>query len=840
MFNQSFVSGAEPWKNIVDGVYVTQNITSVYDGSSSVYGLENVTRLVGMSQVEDIWAGMMVWLLVIFAILLSAIQLGFFFRWVLRLVRQNPEEDLRAKNMPFSMGNVIRLVFSYFLLPIVTLSLFQLVVASRSSVYLVALAVVTIALIVGFAAWLIYLIASTRPRSHLFDDLATVLLYGPLYNTYSDEAAAFALIPVLLTFLRGIALGAVQASGIAQLVILAACEVVQMLTLHAFRPFHSPTSMNAYHTGFSALRFVTVILMVAFSPTMGVLEGPKGWIGYVILLIHGAVLVFGFFLNALQTIIEVVARMCGAGGDDSRGQTRGGLSRIFGARQLQRRISRRGATSRQSQLSTTAMLDTVPASKRGYGRVRSESAGSMGIMLHQQQRSSSVLDGRSIDAYSLPMGGSSFPPGTPGEVSTFSFLPSPGQATRPQPTADPYYRAPRARRQNSEDIGGTPPYHRSRQSVGSIDLADKRMSKAGASFPDLPDTDNSPTRGQTPAPPQAYTPVFAPRADYSTREVDFYYGVRGPALNSDGPGRKLGTGPADPTSPVSTATGWLKGLFGGKTKEKGKGFEVVRSARMPPAMKARGGEFADEGPPEGIPVAMGVLRNGPIESDDEDSSPRVKRGKKRDLLDDEGEESQADDEEERDIGTTKLAEGPPLLPDLDAGESFKVPSRLNSAKTVKTSRQTSRRTARGVELEPLPDVPRKSSKRNSGVDFIKNPLVNLVPPAEAGPSPTFPDGASGTTSARLPFDRTNSHNKRLSGSSLGATDDMNSQFPSPGQSGDSGDERPTSYGHVHQHSISRVDPSSDQRLDLLGSSAEVVEAIRRASASSSTSHRSPS
>ncbi|KAK6864047.1 hypothetical protein PG995_000575 [Apiospora arundinis] len=835
MFNQSFVSQAEPWTNVKDGVYVTQNITSVYDGSS-VYGLESVTRLVGMSQVEDIWAGMMVWLLVIFALVLSGIQLGFFFRWIFRYVRQNPEEDLRAKNMPFSMGNVIRLVFSYFLLPIVTLSLFQLVVASRSSVYLVALAVVTIALIVGFAAWLIYLIASTRPRSHLFDDLPTVLLYGPLYNTYSDEAAAFALIPVLLTFLRGIALGAVQASGIAQLVILAACEVVQMLTLHAFRPFHSPTSMNAYHTGFSALRFVTVILMVAFSPSMGVLEGPKGWIGYVILLIHGGVLVFGFFLNALQTIIEVVARMCGAGGDDSRGQTRGGLSKIFGARQLQRRISRRGATSRQSQLSTSAMLDTAPASKRGYGRVRSESAGSMGILLHQQQRSSSVLDGRSIDAYSLPMGGSNFTPGTPGEVSTFSFLPSPGQATRPQPTADPYYRPPRARRQTNEDIGGTPPYHRSRQSVGSVDLADKRLSKAGASFQDFPDADGSPTRGQTPAPPQAYTPVFAPRADYSTREVDFYYGVRGPALNSDGPGRKLGTGPADPTSPVSTATGWLKGLFGGKTKEKGKGFEVVRSARMPPAMKARGGEFAEDGPPEGIPVAMGVLRNGPIESDDEDSSPRAKRGKERDLLSDDGDESQADDEEERDIGTSKLTEGPPLLPDLDAGESFNVPSRLNSAKT---SRQASRRTAHGVELEPLPDVPRKSSKRNSGVDLIKNPLVNLVPPEEGAASTTFPDGASGTASARLPFDRTNSQ-KRLSGSSLAATDDMNSQFPSAGQSGDSGDERPTSYGHVHQHSISRIDPSSDQRLDLLGSSAEVVEAIRRASPSSSVSRRSPS
>ena len=37
---------------------------------------------------------------------------------------------------------------------------------------------------------------------------------------------------------------------------------------------------------------------------------------------------------------------------------------------------------------------------------------------------------------------------------------------------------------------------------------------------------------------------------------------------------------------MSNATSWFKslGIFGGPKKEKGKGFEVVRSARMPPQM----------------------------------------------------------------------------------------------------------------------------------------------------------------------------------------------------------------------------------------------------------------
>ena len=69
--------------------------------------------------------------------------------------------------------------------------------------------------------------------------------------------------------------------------------------------------------------------------------------------------------------------------------------------------------------------------------------------------------------------------------------------------------------------------------------------------------------------------------DYAVREVDFYYRVRGPPLSHAGT-RKLKTGPADPTGPVSSATGWVRNLFQGKTKDKGKGFEVVRSARAPP------------------------------------------------------------------------------------------------------------------------------------------------------------------------------------------------------------------------------------------------------------------
>lgn len=321
MFNESFVSHGNGTQSLVDGVYKV----------NGTYGLDRMSQLVGMTQDEDIWAGMVVWLLVIIASVVVLIQVGFVGRWIYRFISDTQNEDLRAKNVPFSVGNGIRIVFNYFFLPIVALSMYQLVVAKRSPAVTVGLAAVTIVALVLFAAWLLWLIASTRPRSYLFDDLPTVLLYGPLYNTYSDNAATFALIPVMLTFVRGIAIGAVQPSGIAQIILLAICEVITILTLNAFRPFHSPTSMNAFHTFFAVARLLAVLLSVAFLPSLSVRAAVRGWVGYVILLLHAIVLVFGFFLNACQTLIEVIARMAGAGGEEGvgGGAARGGLVKVW-------------------------------------------------------------------------------------------------------------------------------------------------------------------------------------------------------------------------------------------------------------------------------------------------------------------------------------------------------------------------------------------------------------------------------------------------------------------------------------------------------------------------------
>jgi hypothetical protein len=748
----------------------------------------------------------------------------------------------------------------HFLLPIVALSMFQLVVATKSPAYAVALAVVMLVLIIGFAAWLLYIIASTRPKAFLFDDLPTVLLYGSLYNTYSDNAAPFALIPMFLTFLRGVAIGAVQPSGIAQLVLLAICEVITVLTLHAFRPFHSPTSMNAFHTFFAVLRFATILLMISFAPSLGVTEGPKGWIGYAILLMHAIVLICGFLLNALQTVVEVAARLAGAGGDES-GATRGGLAKVFGMRQLSRRLPRRDGASRQSHLSSAAILEPEN-DRKSYtqdGRMRSQSAGSAGILLG---RPSIGLDSNSIDAFGaipshqLGSGQGSHAPSTPREASTFSFLPSaaapsglgrdrgPILGIATAEATDPYYRPPRFRRPTLEAFS---PGARSRGSWASGDWGNKRHSQPEIGSPEQLEEGpsisgrNTPTGAAAPLDGSPNEPRRT-QADYTTREVDFYYGVRGPALNANIPSRRIKTGPADPTGIPASAAGWFKGLFGGKTKEKGKGFEVVRSSRMPPNMGARNG-LGGETPPEGIPVATGGIRKtGPIESDDDE--PAVTGSSaggpqnvaaasvlshKHDGDDDlvspmgsEGEESEGVDE---DYDIPRVSEFAPTLSGLDIpGGGIELPSRFPSKATSRASSRKVRMSDPALipempnrMLAKTPSLPRKSSRRKSqSIDI-----------ARAGPNFHTLHRVQGSLDTRLPFERTNSKKRQSDISTHSGATEPSGELSHTRSS--SSAHRPTSMGYVNHHSIQTINPSENQQY--LGSSAEVVEAGRSGASS---------
>ena len=580
LFNESFVSGGTGIPSLQDGIYV----------ANGTYGIATMRQLIGINSSYDVWACMAVFLAAIAAGLVVMCQLGFFARWIYRAATKTSEEDLRQKNIPFTMGNMVRLLFNFFILPIVALSLFQMVIANLSPPAPVACAVVLFVILILTAAWILRIIFTTKPRTYLFDDMPTVLLYGPLYNTYSDSAAPFALVPVLITFFRGVAFGAVQPSGTAQIIILAICEIVLILTLNGFRPFQIQTSMNFYHTAFAVVRLITILLSIAFIPALGVTEAPKGWIGYVILLLHACVLVFGFFLNSLQTLVEVAVRSLGLAGRDAQTGATGG--NILSWRMLKKRRAR--PVTIESTTSGQGMLDV---SQQEDGRSRSMSASS-------QQLLNTTPNQRRVSGFdNFSSGGDRQSVDLKKTQNGFAYVAVPTN-TQEKPAlgvktdGDAYYRMPRRRTMDALTPGA--------QSRSVVE-------------PDVPYQD-SPHRGsgggrdtESPAfafnrdsnaPPLAFLRARTdsqgegqgPRTDYAVREVDQYY--RGPALSDHPTRRTMKTGPADPQGPVVNAQSWFQrlmvGVTGKKNKEAGKGFEVVRASRMPPGMQQQPPEEGED------------------------------------------------------------------------------------------------------------------------------------------------------------------------------------------------------------------------------------------------------
>ena len=561
-------------------------------------------------------------------------------------------------------------------------------------------------------------------------------------------------------------------------------------------------------------------------------------------------------------------------------------------RQLSRRNPRRRGQARHSIASDAAILSPEGDHKSirlNGGRSRSVSASSA-MLLNKQHgsdpRRSVGLDSVSptgpglhhVDSDSAP-----YTPSTAGAASAFSYLPSGSQngghgslpganivSLKNAETADPYYRPPRARRPTGDAY--TPRAH-SRGSWTSGDWANRRWSQHS------PEIDGSPNPMEGPSISGRGTPVPAhlgaardrsdsnaddPRrskTDYATREVDFYYGVRGPAL-SNLPTRRLKTGPADPTGPISSATGWIKSLWGGKTKETGKGFEVVRSSRAPPpnARAVTGASAHGEDVPYSDEPEPAVQRNRDLALSDEGDAigggtrhlPEDDRPSPLSSDSDRDDRSLSDDEVSSTNRESQISPFPPSLPIIDTGSGIELPDRNISRASSTPTRDTTRKRVRP------PNVPRKSSRRDSrtgDVKYTTNERLRLSTVAQSPPSTPqrtdrFYDSDRSASQrlhasdavTRLPFESQPGTDGRVS---TGAESSATSSILMPASDSNPTDratharqsssalgshapdlrrDRPQSMGYVQQgRAGDNIHTASPDDPPYLGASAEVVD-----------------
>ncbi|KAG0641332.1 hypothetical protein HOY80DRAFT_883364 [Tuber brumale] len=803
LFNTSFFShdpiSQRRWAG--DGLYALD---------ATAYGFERVAQAVGLQTIDDIWVCVMAFFGVVAVGTVVMPQLWFAGKWIVRKAMGHEEGDLTNKNLPFTFGMLNRITYTYFLTPILAASTFVLTTPGRGSNTIVALAAALVLVIIAVAVLLTIRIWSHKPRSTLFDNLPTLLTFGTFYNTYREKNLKFFIVQLFVNISRAIAFGALQPSGIAQITILAICEIVLILTVCGIKPYAPATSMNAWQTIFAVIRLLTILLMMAFVPSMDAQDAAKSWIGYVILVIHALVLIFGFFFMAVQTLLELFIRGCG--GTDEGEAARGGLAKVFGMRQLSRRKHKqhRGSvdpsiidvsTHDEHGMSSTTgnrPAGVSPHSHSGSSAVLLGGAGAMGAP--------GMMDaGNQTNHHHSGSGSTGFTTTAPGTASNFSYM---GGAAGPPLSLDtgvtsvasPYYRPPRATGgtyglRNSGGGSGSDNYSPGTRSKGSwgsgmwgaTDASGGMQRSSQGSLPNGPDdlwnhgpgpasgtgtpqgaaadisrgelqplahrhTDNSLTAGSV---------RNTAQTDYTIREMDYYYGVRGPALNHQ-PGRRLGTGPADPTGPVAVTKGWLwKRLPWGLGGKKETGFIVDRSSRAPEAMQ--------DAEREAKGIGMAVTSQTPPVPEQSDSS---------DSEDDSGDEEEAGKRSKRQRRRRKTPSPMSHLTGRSNGRRKSlslISQNTDSDSEGEDEGEAAGPSSRMLEKKPMaaydgsnniglqrqdsikPEVPRKSSKRRSAgylASFGSNPLVNtpsqpLQPPPQQQPlQPTSPPGSP--VQARLP------------------------------------------------------------------------------------------
>lgn len=525
-------------------------------------------------------------------------------------------------------------------------------------------------------------------------------------------------------------------------------------------------------------------------------------------------------------------------------------------RQLSRRVPRRKRPPRHSTNSEAAILGNDgerSSAQFESGRARSLS-GSTAFLLNRPTPSDGRISagletgsGRDI-RHSGGSGSGPYSPTTPAAVSGLSHGAMGHRkvgsgSTRGEiiglhqtQAADPYYRPPRQRRATFDPI---PPAARSRSSWAGGDWMRRTFGSAEDNDRDDLTEGRTVSRSGTPVPAYLGAPREDPdeenrqsRTDYAVREVDFYYRVRGPALGNVG-SRKLKTGPADPTGPVSSATGWFKGLFGGKTKDKAKGFEVVRSARAPPPGLMPSGE---------VDTFQEPYTDEPEARKSGDAEPKeVPKGDQEPAAEDAGNEDTR--------GSQELAP----LPFIESAGAIELPSRIGS--------KSSSQATPGIRSR-APTIPRKSSKRHSSTDMTghvpeRSPSQTLHAETPQTPRKSHestklydPDDPaqrnpkrSASRSERLPFGSKGSAapSSLISTTSTSSTvphsveveEEQNQVYRQPKHvrhssvlghfASDTHNDRPSSVGYVQQHRASdNITEASPEEASFTGSTAEFI------------------
>lgn len=280
------------YPSVSDGIY---SINGTYGGT---VGLEHMHQIVGAPSTVDTWVNMVITITIISvaaALLLEAVGLG---RRVFGTRAAPAAHEPLSARLVSRLTALLRVVLSYFTLPLSALSFYQLSASAKLPVWhTISAAMLIISIILAFI-WLFRQLPS-RTVGLLMHE--TPKWYREQNRQVGREERIYVGMIISLTLIRGAIIGGLQAYGPVQLSLLAMSELCLLFTIGWLR-VHPWLSMS---TIFPIIRLISTLLMVSFVRGL-VQDSTRSAIGYAVLALHASMLVFGILVPAVYHLIKSV------------------------------------------------------------------------------------------------------------------------------------------------------------------------------------------------------------------------------------------------------------------------------------------------------------------------------------------------------------------------------------------------------------------------------------------------------------------------------------------------------------------------------------------------------
>ncbi|KAF9334673.1 hypothetical protein BGZ91_010775 [Linnemannia elongata] len=213
------------------------------------------------------------------------------------------EKHQRGKTLQhalnFVAGNMLR-VWSLLYTPLALTAMYQLTISGGVALT-VGSAASLLVISVGATIFFTWRILRGSSEHLLFDDLGTLLKYGPLYNTLAQEGTLFFLVTLLVRFLWGLAVAMLPTYGVAQVAVLLVIELGYTLVIGVKWPFSESTD-NKFHLFLGIIRIVITGLSIGYIHDIEASPELRELLAYIQMALHLAVFIVMFALTLWNLI----------------------------------------------------------------------------------------------------------------------------------------------------------------------------------------------------------------------------------------------------------------------------------------------------------------------------------------------------------------------------------------------------------------------------------------------------------------------------------------------------------------------------------------------------------